>query len=77
MDLRGANLFRANLSEVTPWAQFSGANLFRAKNLTRKQIESAVTDENTQLPEYLKAETVTGGAKAKEKESKAQAGGKE
>jgi len=41
------NLSRANLSR----AELSGA-----KDLTRKQIESAVTDEKTQLPDYLKAQ---------------------
>jgi len=82
-DLSGANLNGAHLIEAT----LSGANLFvatlrgavlrGAKNLTREQIESAIINEETQLPDYLQAETVTGGAKAKEKGSKAEAGGKE
>ena len=40
-DLAGANLHRADLSE--------------AHNLTQEQIDSAITDENTKLPDYLKS----------------------
>ena len=43
--LRGTKLFRARLQ---------GADLSEAKGLTREQIESAITDEKTKLPDYLK-----------------------
>ena len=48
-DFRGANLSRANLERTN----LSGANLRHAVNLTKEQIELAVTDEKTQLPNYL------------------------
>ena len=43
-DLRGANLWGADLR---------GANLNRAIGITCEQIESAVIDENTVLPDYI------------------------
>ncbi len=48
--LRGARLSRANLSE----ADLSRADLTEVEGLTREQIESAITDEDTILPDYLK-----------------------
>jgi hypothetical protein len=58
-NLEDANLIGANLED----ANFAGANLKgaklgladlrSAKGLTREQIESAVLDDNTQLPDYL------------------------
>jgi hypothetical protein len=59
-DFRGANLNGANLSGTN----LSGANLRHAVGLTTEQIESAVTDEKTQLPNYL---TVSREAWLKEK----------
>jgi len=59
-DLREANLFLADLSGATlSRANVSGAYLLRAdlsgaKGLTREQIESAITDETTILPGYLR-----------------------
>ncbi len=50
--LRGAYLIEADLSG----ADLSGADLRGAINLTREQIESAFTDEKTQLPDYLKGQ---------------------
>ena len=49
-DLSKADLSRANLSK----ANLSGADLSETIGLTREQIESAITDEDTKLPDYLK-----------------------
>jgi uncharacterized protein YjbI with pentapeptide repeats len=70
LDLRGAwfffkNLQGANLKEARlEGAQFhnanlekthlEGANLTGAKGLTKEQIDSAIIDEKTMLPDYLK-----------------------
>ena len=48
-DLRDANLLYADLSN----ADLRNADLTRTKGLTREQIESAIIDKNTKLPEYL------------------------
>jgi len=48
--LRGANLLGANLSGV----DLSGVDLSKIGGLTHEQIESAITDEDTILPDYLK-----------------------
>ena len=54
-DLSLANLSGANLSGANlPGANLSGANLSGAKGLTHEQIEIAITDESTMLPDYLK-----------------------
>ncbi len=55
--LRPANLSEAILSgaDLTR-ADLRGANLRDAVGLTREQIESAITDETTVLPDYLKEE---------------------
>lgn len=65
VDLRNANLAHANLSGITfyNWAKIEGANLkgadltsshmINAKGLTCKQIQEAVIDEKTRLPDYL------------------------
>ncbi len=56
-DLSGATLNRAFLSGATlSGADLSRADLRGAKNLTREQIESAIINEHTQLPDYFKAE---------------------
>ena len=63
-DLMGANLKGADLSHADLWmsdmkdtilegADLRGANLTEVTNLTASQIESAVTDGSTQLPEDL------------------------
>jgi uncharacterized protein YjbI with pentapeptide repeats len=58
-DLRGANLERAKLMHTNfdnanlRKANLKGANLNQAYNLTCDQIESAVIDKNTQLPDYI------------------------
>ncbi|MBT3349827.1 MAG: pentapeptide repeat-containing protein [Nitrospinaceae bacterium] len=49
-NLREANLFKARLIK----ADFTEADLSEADNLTREQIDSAITDEDTKLPDYLK-----------------------
>ena len=55
MDLCGANLSQAFLYEANlSWALLVEANLSKAIVLTREQIESAITDEKTILPDYLK-----------------------
>jgi len=48
--LREANLSGADLSG----AKLKGVDLSDIKGLTRAQIDSAITDENTLLPDYLK-----------------------
>jgi len=50
-DLCEANLNEADLSR----ADLTGAYLLRAKGLTRHQIEQAIIDEDTQLPDYIRA----------------------
>lgn len=53
-DLRGARLVGANLRAARmAGARLEGADLLSARNLTRKQIDSAVTDATTRLPEGL------------------------
>jgi len=49
-DLSGAELFGADLRR----ANLRGADLSKVIGLTREQIESAITDEKTILPDYLK-----------------------
>jgi uncharacterized protein YjbI with pentapeptide repeats len=49
--LEGANFENVNLNK----ANLSGTSLTAVKGLTAKQIEAAVVDETTQLPENLKA----------------------
>ena len=54
-DLRGAILEEANLSGADlREANLSGANIIGAESLTKEQIESAITDEDTKLPDDLK-----------------------
>lgn len=63
-DLTGANLSKANLSDADLSganlsgnlfdADLSGANLSRVKDLTREQVDSALTDSDTQLPASLR-----------------------
>jgi len=59
-DLSEAELFGADLSQAylagvkLSTSDLRGVDLSRAKGLTREQIESARTDENTILPDYLK-----------------------
>ena len=68
VDLSGANLREANLEEAQmegavlsetnlEGSNLRGANLMQASGLTRKQIESALVDEKTRLPDYLRAAT--------------------
>jgi uncharacterized protein YjbI with pentapeptide repeats len=53
--LQGAQLLLANLSGTQlQGAHLGGANLQGVQNLTEKQIESALTDEHTRLPDDLK-----------------------
>ncbi len=49
-DLAGANFFGANLTRTF----LHEVNLEGAVGLTREQIESAISDEHTRLPDYLK-----------------------
>lgn len=59
-DLRGADLRRASLDRARlhranlEKADLRGADLTNATGLTKEQIESAIIDKNTRLPEYLK-----------------------
>jgi uncharacterized protein YjbI with pentapeptide repeats len=54
-DLRGANLIRADLREADlEQTRLQGANLKMAEGLTRKQIDGALLDKSTVLPDYLK-----------------------
>ncbi len=53
-DLRGAYLREAILSEANlSLADLRGVYLKEVKNLRRKQLEKAQTDEKTILPDYL------------------------
>lgn len=47
---RGANFLDAKLDG----AILRGADLSEARNLTRQQIERAIIDESTTLPDYLR-----------------------
>ena len=52
--LEGANLFHANLMHtVLDGADLRGANLVVVWNLTQEQVDSAISDETTELPDYL------------------------
>ena len=57
--LEGANLFGAHLEGADfkeafmKGARLEGVDLRGAKNLTREQIDSAIIDEETKLPDYL------------------------
>ncbi len=55
-DLRGASLcgFITNTIRMPGLEEFSNESYIAAKNLTCEQIDSAHTDENTKLPDYLK-----------------------
>jgi uncharacterized protein YjbI with pentapeptide repeats len=54
-DLRGSDLQGANLTEANlQGANFNGAYMFKTKNLTWMQLEQAILDEKTILPDYLK-----------------------
>ena len=55
--MRYAYLEGADLSE----ADLRGADLTNAVGLTREQIESAITDETTVLPDYLKEQGTQSG----------------
>ena len=50
-DLRVVNLTHAKLNG----ANLEGADLSRAIGLTKEQIEAAIIDDNTTLPDYLRA----------------------
>ena len=63
-DLMRANLKGANLSHADLWmsdmkdavlegADLRGANLTDVTNLTNQQVQSAITDDSTQLPQSL------------------------
>ena len=66
VNLEKANLQEANLPEAGLWAanirgaDFKGADLRDAKGLTQEQLDLAIIDEHTKLPDYLKK-----GAKGK------------
>jgi uncharacterized protein YjbI with pentapeptide repeats len=53
-DLRGADLWMSDLKDANlEGADLRGANLSEATNLTRVQLASAITDEETVLPSDL------------------------
>jgi len=55
-NLRGAHLVEADMHKTYLFkADLRGADLQGVKNLTREQLASAITDDTTQLPDYLKA----------------------
>jgi len=54
--LRGANLKNAILRGTI----LRGADLTDAKNLTRAQLETAIVDDRTRLPELVAEEPITG-----------------
>jgi len=55
-DLQGAYLEQANLEGANLWkADLRGAYLKDILGLTQDQIDSAITNENTVLPHYLRA----------------------
>ncbi|MHB8069971.1 MAG: pentapeptide repeat-containing protein [Desulfobaccales bacterium] len=54
-NLTGANLGGANMADA--WLEktcLKGANLMGVSGLTEEQIKSAIIDENTKIPDYLK-----------------------
>ncbi len=54
-NLKGANLVRADLREANlEQTQLQGANLKMAEGLTQKQVDTALIDATTVLPDYLK-----------------------
>jgi uncharacterized protein YjbI with pentapeptide repeats len=58
VNLRGAFLGSANLTGAQLWqADLRGASLVQTLGLTREQVESAVTDKTTVLPDHLKTQT--------------------
>ena len=70
-DLRGADLSGADLLGV----DLRGADLTDALNITQKQIEQTVGDQDTALPDYLKRpESWSHNVKKQEKDIKAQYG---
>jgi uncharacterized protein YjbI with pentapeptide repeats len=57
-DFQGANLIRADLREANlDQTRLQGANLKMAEGLTKKQIDEALVDDTTVLPDYLKTPT--------------------
>ena len=61
-DLRQANLHKANLSHANlnkaklQFSNLTGANLKGATGLSSSQIDLAITDKQTKLPDYLEEE---------------------
>jgi len=61
-DLRQANLQKANLSHANlnkvklQFSNLTGANLKGATGLSSSQIDLAITDKQTKLPDYLEEE---------------------
>lgn len=54
-NLGGANLSNANLTEAILWsANLAGAGLSDARELTQGQVDSAIIDKHTTLPDYLR-----------------------
>jgi uncharacterized protein YjbI with pentapeptide repeats len=54
-NMRGADLWMADLKDANlQGAELQGANLAEVTNLTRKQLDSAITDETTILPSGLR-----------------------
>ena len=53
-NLSGAQLVLSNLDNANlEGADLRGANLYRAQNVTCEQIESAIIDKDTRLPDYI------------------------
>ena len=53
-NLSGAQLVLSNLDNANlEGADLRGATLYRAKNVTCEQIESAIIDKDTRLPDYI------------------------
>lgn len=53
-DLRGADLWMSDMKDaILEGADLRGANLSEVTNLTRAQLDKAITDDTTELPDGM------------------------